>query len=193
MSPRKTLLKTLSMRLLCITTPCKITKMHFIMLYQLIWYTTMPRKEQGWITFQSSVEERQILEQICQETQRTKTEILRELIRQLGRSTPSVETETLKETLWEDLDPPEVLPEATIETPEAAGVPALQLSARNVLQGTIKQVVKDTVSAEVTLTIAPGVDLVSLVTRSSADKLGLAPGQRVFAVIKSNSVMIAKA
>jgi hypothetical protein len=46
----------------------------------------MPRKEQGWITFQSSDEERQILEQICQRTRRTKTEILRELIRQIGRS-----------------------------------------------------------------------------------------------------------
>ncbi|MFM7427121.1 MAG: transporter, partial [Elainella sp.] len=34
----------------------------------------MPRKAQGWITFQSSEEERQILEQVCQQTQRTKTE-----------------------------------------------------------------------------------------------------------------------
>jgi hypothetical protein len=48
----------------------------------------MPRKEQGWITFQSLDEKRRILDQICQQTQRTKTEILREMIRQMGASFP---------------------------------------------------------------------------------------------------------
>jgi hypothetical protein len=45
----------------------------------------MPRKEQGWITFQASNEERTLLERYCRETQRTKTEVLRELIRSLSR------------------------------------------------------------------------------------------------------------
>lgn len=43
----------------------------------------MPRKEQGWITFQLSTEERQLLEQYCQEFQRTKTDVLRSLLRSL--------------------------------------------------------------------------------------------------------------
>lgn len=43
----------------------------------------MLRKEQGWIACQFSDRERQILEQICQQTQRNKTEILREMIRQI--------------------------------------------------------------------------------------------------------------
>lgn len=43
----------------------------------------MPRKEQGWITFQASTEERTLLEQYCRRTQRTKTEVLRELVRSL--------------------------------------------------------------------------------------------------------------
>jgi hypothetical protein len=34
----------------------------------------IPRKQQGWITFQSSEEERKILEEYCQQSQRTKTE-----------------------------------------------------------------------------------------------------------------------
>ena len=44
---------------------------------------TMPRKEQGWITFQLSSEELQFLEQYCQRFQRTKTDVLRSLLRSL--------------------------------------------------------------------------------------------------------------
>jgi hypothetical protein len=47
--------------------------------------THMPRKEQGWITFQASSEERTLLERYCRQAQRTKTEVLRELIRSLRR------------------------------------------------------------------------------------------------------------
>ena len=43
----------------------------------------MPKKEQGWITFQSSPEERQLLEQYCKKFQRTKTDVLRSLLRSL--------------------------------------------------------------------------------------------------------------
>ena len=43
----------------------------------------MPRKEQRWITFQVSSEERQLLEQYCQNFQRTKTDVLRSLLRSL--------------------------------------------------------------------------------------------------------------
>gem|GEM_PF-3067262 len=43
----------------------------------------MPRKQQGWITFQCSTEELQFLELYCQRFQRTKTDVLRSLIRSL--------------------------------------------------------------------------------------------------------------
>ncbi|MBD2068053.1 TOBE domain-containing protein [Leptolyngbya sp. FACHB-671] len=145
----------------------------------------MPRKEQGWITFQSSDEERQILEQICQQTQRTKTEILREMIRQMGRSPASSA----------DINPIDVedLEEETLDLGNTTALQTIQIqiSARNVLKAKVKHVVKGTVNAEVTLAIAPGIELVSIVTRTSADKLGLKPGKEVFAVIKSNNVMIA--
>jgi molybdopterin-binding protein len=152
----------------------------------------MPRKEQGWITFQSSDEERQILEQICQQTQRTKTEILREMIRQMGRS-PATPIDVDSIEFSEDLEEEE---EISLESPgdelgNPAALQAVQISARNVLKAKVKRVVKGTVNAEVTLAIAPGVELVSIVTRTSADKLGLKKGKEVFAVIKSNSVMIA--
>jgi molybdopterin-binding protein len=146
----------------------------------------MPRKEQGWITFQSSIEERQILEQICQQTQRTKTEILREMIRQMGRS-PIPDPES------NPIDAEDLEEEETLDSGNATALQTIQIqiSARNVLKAKVKQVVKGTVNAEVTLAIAPGIELVSIVTRTSVDKLGLKPGKEVFAVIKSNNVLIA--
>lgn len=148
----------------------------------------MPRKEQGWITFQSSDEERQILEQICQQTQRTKTEILREMIRQMGRSSSlgPVDVNTIE--FSEDLEEDE---EESIGLIDTEALQSVQISARNILKAKVKRIVKGAVNAEVTLIIAPGVELVSVVTRASADKLGLKKGKEVFAVIKSSSVMIA--
>jgi len=161
----------------------------------------MPRKEQGWITFQSSNEERRILEQICQQTQRTKTEILREMIRQIGQSISSdlldvnVLTRRASGSNAKDSVNPskssEDLEEKAIETVDTATLQAVQISARNILKAKVKRIVKGAVNAEVTLVIAPDIELVSIVTRTSADKLGLKKGKEVFAVIKSNSVMIA--
>jgi molybdopterin-binding protein len=160
----------------------------------------MPRKDQGWITFQSSDEERRILEEICQQTQRTKTEVLRELIRGLGRSaspesSASLDADTvecLEDLELEDLAEEKVLPPSIAgESVITAQRQALQISARNILKAKVKRILKGNVSAEVTLAIAPEVELVSIVTRTSADKLGLKKGKEVFAVIKSNSIMIA--
>lgn len=149
----------------------------------------MPRKEQGWITFQSSTEERQILEQICQQTQRTKTEILREMIRQMGQSLSAEPLDVNQIEFSDDLEEDD--PDMAIATLSSAALQSVQISARNILKAKVQRVVKGTVNAEVTLAIAPGVELVSIVTRTSADKLGLKKGKEVFAVIKSSSVMIA--
>ncbi|NEQ22201.1 MAG: transporter [Microcoleus sp. SIO2G3] len=154
----------------------------------------MPRKEQGWITFQSSDEERRILEQICQQTQRTKTEILREMIRQMGQSSSSNSLDANSIELSEDLEEEEeAMPLASVanESMNTERIKAVQISARNILKAKVKRIVKGGVNAEVTLEIAPGVELISIVTRASADKLELKRGKEVFAVIKSSSVMIA--
>lgn len=147
----------------------------------------MPRKEQGWITFQSSEEERQILDRICQQTQRTKTEILREMIRQMGHLSSSTSNNVNSIEFSEDL---EELDEE-IEPINTETLQSVQISARNIVKAKVKRIVKGSVNAEVTLAIAPGVELVSIVTRTSAEKLKLTIGKEVFAVIKSNSVMIA--
>lgn len=144
----------------------------------------MPRKEQGWITFQTSDEERQILEQICQQTQRTKTEVLREMIRRMGQSFPAA---TFEPNPSEDLEDEAVV----IGSSHATQLQAIKLSTRNILPAKVKRLVKGTVNAEVTLTIAPGMELVSIVTRTSAEKLGLKKGKEVWALIKSSSITIA--
>lgn len=67
----------------------------------------------------------------------------------------------------------------------------MEVSARNALKGTVKHVSPGAVNTEVTLEIAPGVEVVSVITKSSADKLGLATGKEAYAVIKSSDVVIA--
>lgn len=68
---------------------------------------------------------------------------------------------------------------------------ALALSARNRLRGTIAAISFDGLMAEVQVRIGDQ-ELVSIVTRSSAERLGLEVGDEVFAVIKSTEVMIGK-
>jgi molybdopterin-binding protein len=65
------------------------------------------------------------------------------------------------------------------------------LSARNQLKGVVKSVKKDGLMAEVIVTVGT-IEVVSVITRDSADHLGLQPGQAVTAVIKSTEVLIAK-
>lgn len=67
----------------------------------------------------------------------------------------------------------------------------MQVSARNALKGTVKKVVVGSVNTEVTLEIAPGVEVTSIITKSSADKLQLTEGKEAYAVIKSSDVMLA--
>jgi molybdopterin-binding protein len=67
----------------------------------------------------------------------------------------------------------------------------MKLSARNVLKGRIMKIVDGAVNCEVTLEIAPGVEVVSIITRTSVQSLELAVGRDAFAVIKASSVMVA--
>jgi len=65
------------------------------------------------------------------------------------------------------------------------------LSARNHINGRIQALRMDGLMAEVTLDVG-GQSLVAMITRSSAERLGLALGDSVLAVIKSTEVMVAK-
>jgi molybdopterin-binding protein len=67
----------------------------------------------------------------------------------------------------------------------------MKISARNVLKGKIKEVKLGVVNAEVTVELPGGLQVVSVITKESAEKLGLAKGKEVYAVIKASNVMIA--
>lgn len=66
----------------------------------------------------------------------------------------------------------------------------LKLSARNQLCGTIEAVVKGAVNAEVSITLTGGEKLVSIITLTSAERMKLAAGVQVKAVIKASDIMI---
>jgi molybdopterin-binding protein len=65
------------------------------------------------------------------------------------------------------------------------------ISARNQLPGTVKSVKLGNVMAEVIVTVG-NFEIVSVITRSSAEQMNLQPGDAVKAVIKSTEVMIDK-
>jgi molybdopterin-binding protein len=67
----------------------------------------------------------------------------------------------------------------------------MRLSARNVLKGTVKQVTPGAVNSEVIIELPGGVEIVSVITKASAEGLGLAPGKEAYAVIKASNVMVA--
>jgi molybdopterin-binding protein len=66
----------------------------------------------------------------------------------------------------------------------------MAISARNVLKGKVKQVTPGAVNSEVVIELPGGVEIVSIITKSSADRLGLQAGKDVNAVIKASNVMI---
>ena len=74
---------------------------------------------------------------------------------------------------------------ATSERPPGAG----STSARNRLVGIVTDVTKDTVMAQVELQCGP-YRVVSLMSREAADELGLEPGVRAVASIKSTNVVV---
>ncbi|NJK61640.1 MAG: TOBE domain-containing protein [Synechococcaceae cyanobacterium SM2_3_1] len=67
----------------------------------------------------------------------------------------------------------------------------MNVSARNLLKGRVSQIVLGAVNVEVTLEIAPGLEVTSVITKASAERLGLEVGKEAYAVIKSSDVMIA--
>ncbi|HKH45592.1 MAG TPA: molybdopterin-binding protein [Thermoanaerobaculia bacterium] len=67
----------------------------------------------------------------------------------------------------------------------------MKISARNVLQGTVQHINHGAVNTEVVIALPGGAEVVSVITKSSAERLGLAEGSRVYALIKASDVMIA--
>ncbi len=66
----------------------------------------------------------------------------------------------------------------------------MKISARNILKGKVKKVTHGAVNSEVVLELPGGQEVVSIITKESAQKLGLAEGKTAYAIIKASSVMM---
>lgn len=67
----------------------------------------------------------------------------------------------------------------------------MQLSARNQLVGSVTEVKKGAVAAQVTVDIGGGNTITSVVTVDAVEQLGLAAGKKVTAVVKATEVLLA--
>ena len=65
----------------------------------------------------------------------------------------------------------------------------MQMSTRNRLPGTVTEVVKGEAAARVSIQVGDD-HMVALITRESADELGLEAGKRVVALVKATDVMV---
>jgi molybdopterin-binding protein len=66
----------------------------------------------------------------------------------------------------------------------------MKISARNTLPGVVKKVKAGAVNAEVTLELAPGLTIVSVITLDAVKTLRLKKDKIAYAVVKASSVMI---
>jgi molybdopterin-binding protein len=66
----------------------------------------------------------------------------------------------------------------------------MKISARNVLKGKVKKVTTGAVNNEIIVELPGGAEVVSIITKSSSERLDLKPGKDVYAIIKASNVMI---
>ena len=67
----------------------------------------------------------------------------------------------------------------------------MKLSARNVLKGKVVQIKAGAVNTEVIIKLPSGAQIVSIITKESAENLKLRVGKPAYAVIKASNVMVA--
>ena len=68
----------------------------------------------------------------------------------------------------------------------------MRMSARNMLKGEIVSVELGAVMANIKIRLGTQEIITSVITKDSATEMGLEKGDKVFAVIKSTEVMVAK-
>jgi molybdopterin-binding protein len=82
-----------------------------------------------------------------------------------------------------------VLAASLADHPDRHATRASAVSARNRLAGIVTKVKKDTVMAQVEMVCGP-YRMVSLMSSEAADELGLEPGVRAIASVKSTNVVV---
>lgn len=67
----------------------------------------------------------------------------------------------------------------------------MKISARNVLKGKVKKIKHGVINSEIVVELSGGEEITSIITKTSAEELGLKEGSEVYAIIKATSVMLA--
>jgi molybdate transport system regulatory protein len=75
----------------------------------------------------------------------------------------------------------------------AKDVNGMKFSTRNALEGTVQEVKRGSVNADVTVEVAGGLKLSAIITEKSIDSMGLKQGDKVTALFKASSVILATA
>ncbi|HXB26381.1 MAG TPA: TOBE domain-containing protein [Gemmatimonadaceae bacterium] len=84
-----------------------------------------------------------------------------------------------------------LFPRASILAAPAEASGGIDLSARNQLRGRVRSLRSDGLMMEVAITLAPQ-EVVALITKASAERLGLSEGVEALAVIKATEIMVAR-
>ena len=63
----------------------------------------------------------------------------------------------------------------------------MKISARNILKGKIKSITHGSVNSEIVVELPGGTEITSIITKSSAEKLGVIEGHADYAVIKAQA------
>ncbi len=66
----------------------------------------------------------------------------------------------------------------------------MKISARNVFEGKVVTLVEGAVNTEVVIELPGGDKIVSMITKASAEKLGLAVGKEAYAIVKASNVLV---
>jgi molybdate transport system regulatory protein len=66
----------------------------------------------------------------------------------------------------------------------------MKISARNIFQGTVAEVKTGAVNSEVEISLGGEDKVIAQITNSSAQRLGLAKGKKVTALVKASSVLV---
>ena len=67
----------------------------------------------------------------------------------------------------------------------------MELSTRNQIPGTVKDIKMDSVMAQVVVELDQGTEMVSVITADSAQRLNLAVGKKVMVMVKATDVSVA--
>lgn len=67
----------------------------------------------------------------------------------------------------------------------------MKISARNMFKGRVGKIVNGAVNCEVVIETPGGLEIVSIITKSSLRRLGLKKGSTAYAIVKASSVLVA--